>query len=409
MSTAAAPGTGPRTLPRGGRGPLAGCRVVDLTANMTGPFATMMLADQGADVIKVEPPGGEVIRRVGTGRAGATAYFANLNRSKRSIVVNLRDEAGVDLVRRLIRSADVFVQNFRPGVIEDIGLGPHVVCADLPSLVYVSINGFGTEGPQANMPAYDHVVQALSGMADRQADLRGGPPGLVRHGVVDKATGLTVAQAITAALLARAGTGRGAQIEVSMLDVALNFLWPDGMMNHTCLDPVDELPPIASGFRLTATADGYVAMITVTDQQWRALIDALGLVNWLNDPDLSSVQGRMRNGGRVMREVAAKLAKMPTDDVVERMQSAGVPCMPVVKLDAVRKHPQVVARHLVEETVHPKLGRIVQPMPPVRFIRDEEPSRWPAPEAGADTEAVLSGVGFSAPEIEGLRQGGVVA
>lgn len=389
-------------------GPMAGYRIIDLTANMTGPYATMLLAEQGAEVTKIEPFGGEVIRRVGTGRDGLSAYFANLNRSKRSVVMDLRQPEAVDLVVRLAERADVFVQNFRPGVIEDLGLGPDELCARCPSLVYASISGFGRVGPLAEAPAYDHVVQALSGMAARQSDGRGGPPALVRHGLVDKTTGLFAAQAITAALLSRAKTGAGGRIEIAMLDAAVHFLWPDGMMNNTCLDEVVELPPVSAGFRLTETADGHVAMITVTDRQWAGMLRAVDLHHVLEDPELQTVAGRMRNGGRVMREVAQAVRQLATDVVVERMRTHDVPCMPVVALDEVAALPQVLAAGTVEELDHPVLGRVVQPRPPARFIDAGEPARFAAPRPGEDTNAVLAAAGLDEVTLADLRARSVV-
>src|SRR5690242_3782985 len=194
--------------------PLAGIRIIDLTTNMSGPLATMMLADQGADVVKVEAPAGDAIRAVGTGHDGMSAYFANNNRGKRSIAVDLSNDAGRDLVRRLAADADVFAQNFRPGVVERRGLGADVLMAANPRLVYASISGFGTTGPLADAPAYDHVVQALSGYAAIQS-AGGGEPSMVRHGVIDKATAYALAQAVTAALFQRERTGRGTRIDVS--------------------------------------------------------------------------------------------------------------------------------------------------------------------------------------------------
>jgi crotonobetainyl-CoA:carnitine CoA-transferase CaiB-like acyl-CoA transferase len=390
-------------------GPLAGHRIVDLTTNMTGPYATMVLADQGAEVIKIEPPGGDVIRRVGTGAGGMSAYFANLNRTKRSIVLDLRRAEAVEVVHRLVATADVMIQNGRPGVVERFGLGPDVMRSRHPSLVYASINGFGRVGPLAGAPAYDHVVQALSGIADRQADGRGGPPALVRHGIVDKVTGLFAAQAITAALVRRARTNTGATVEVSMLDAAVHFLWPDGMMNHTCLDPVDELPPIANGFRVTATADGYVAIITVTDAQWCGLVQAAGLDRVLADPQLATVAGRMRHGGRVMREVAARLATLPTDEVVAAMRTSDVPCMPVLTLTEVVEQEQLAATGTIEEIDHPRLGRIRQPRPVARFVGDDESPRWPSPEAGQDTREVLADMGYDNEEVDRLLDSGAAS
>ncbi len=403
----AAPSTATEPVhPERASGPLAGLRVVDLSANMTGPYATMILADQGADVVKVEPPGGEVVRRVGTGRAGFSAYFANLNRSKRSVVVDLRQPGGPEVVLRLVEGTDVFVQNFRPGVMERFGLGPEALCDRFPSLVYLSINGFGREGPLAAMPAYDHVVQALSGMAALQAP-KGGDPTLVRHGVVDKATGLVAAEAVLAALFGRGRSGRGTHVEISMLDVALSLIWPDGMMNHTCRDPVTEVPPIAGSFRLTATADGFVSLITVTDAQWRALVTAVGLEDRLEDPALASLDDRLRNGGRIMREVGAALAVLPTDSVIELMRAHGVPCMPAVALQDVVETIAAMAPGALEEARHPTLGRIVQPRPPARFSRFET-TVAPAPEAGAETDAVLREIGMTAAEVAELRDRSIV-
>jgi len=404
------PVTGPAgTPPAGtsGAGPLSGYRVVDLTVNMTGPLATMMLADQGADVVKVEAPQGDVIRRLGSGRAGTTAYFANLNRTKRSIVVDVRQPDGRDLVRRLAEGADVFIENFRPGVMERLGLGAEELCASHPALVYVSITGYGRTGPLSATPVYDHVVQAVSGIAARQAD-RSGVPALVRHGIVDKATGLSVAQAVTAALLARARTGTGSRVEVSMLDVALNFLWPDGMMNHTCLDPVTELPPIANTFRLTETADGFVALITVTDDQWQGLMRASGRADLLEDPQFKTSADRLRNGGKGMRMIATVLAGMPTAEVVARLTEYDVPCAAVTGLDDVRTHPQVIASGSLEETIDPYLGRVVQPRPAPRFGGIPEAPRRPAPGLGEHTDEILGELGLTPDQVLDLRRRGVV-
>jgi crotonobetainyl-CoA:carnitine CoA-transferase CaiB-like acyl-CoA transferase len=387
-------------------GPLTGYRVVDLTMNMSGPLGTMVLAEQGADVVKVEPPGGEVIRKVGMGRGGSTTYFANLNRNKRSIVIDLQKPQGRELLLRFVDGADVFVQNFRLGVAERLGLGPDDLRRGRPRLIYVSVSGFGREGPLAAAPAYDHAVQALSGIAARQADPREGIPDLVRHGIVDKATGLTVAQAVTAALLARSRTGEGATIDISMLDVAINFLWPDGMMNHTCLGDVPEVPAVAGSFRLTKTADGYVSVVTLTDRQWQGMVEASGVTE---DPRAGTVEGRMKHGGDTMRLVKARLAEMKTDDVVARMTENEVPCAPVVSLEQVRFHPQIVASGVLEEMEHPALGPIIQPRPAARIDAFPLGTRRPAPSAGQHTDEVLAELGLPSADIAALREAGIVA
>ena len=393
-----------------GGGPLGGYRVVDLTMNMSGPLGTMMLADQGADVVKVEPPGGEVIRKVGTGRHGTTAYFANLNRNKRSIVIDLQTEQGRAVLLRLVDSADVFIQNFRVGVAHRLRLGSAELRKGRPRLVYVSITGFGPTGPLAFAPAYDHAVQALSGIAARQADPKEGVPDLVRHGIVDKATAYTAAEAITAALLIRERTGEGGSIAISMLDVALNFLWPDGMMSHTCLDELPPVPAVAGSFRLTKTADGFVSVVTLTDKQWQGLVAASGVVE---DARSGTVEGRMKHGGDTMRAVKKRLAELTTEEVVALMAAHEVPCAPVVQLDHVHSHPQVVASGTLEESIHPALGRIRQPRPAARFsdelVRASLPGGRPAPSVGEHTDEIMEEAGFSTAERRELRASGVIA
>jgi len=386
--------------------PLAGFRVIDLTSNMSGPLATMVLADQGADVIKVEPLKGDLIRTVGTGAGGMSAYFANVNRAKRSIAIDLARPEGRDIVLRLCKDADVFTQNFRTGVVDRLGLGADAVMATNPAIIYASISGFGDTGPLASSPAYDHVVQALSGFAALQSE-GGAEAAMVRHGVIDKATAYSTAQAITAALLARTRTGEGARIDVSMLDVALAFIWPDGMMNHTCIEPDEVLPPVHRSFKLTPTADGHVSLVTLTAAQWSGLVEALA------DPDeagdLSDTSARMAGGAAIMRAVRAKVATMPTAEVVRRLAEADVPCAPVLQLEELHEHEQTIAVGAIHELDHAVLGPIRQPRPAPRFDGESQPTAPWAPTLGQHTDAVLSESGWSATEIEQLRAENVIA
>jgi crotonobetainyl-CoA:carnitine CoA-transferase CaiB-like acyl-CoA transferase len=207
-------------------GPLAGYRIIDVTQMISGPMATMLLADQGADVIKVEPPGmGDLTRALG-GPRGMSPTFSIVNRNKRSIVINLKDRRGIELLERLVAGADLFVQNFRPGVAEQMGIGEAALRHIKPNLVYVSISGFGESGPYVHKRVYDPVIQALSGLASIQGDPASGRPRMMRLIIPDKVTALTAAQAMTAALLARERTGKGQHVRLAMLDAAISFLWP---------------------------------------------------------------------------------------------------------------------------------------------------------------------------------------
>ena len=254
---------------------MAGNRIVDFTANMSGPFATMILGDQGADVIKVEPLTGDIIRAVGIRSGGVSAYFANLNRSKRSIALDLTDERSHRVIDALLDSADVVVHNFRPGLDVKFGLDAQTVCGGRPRLIYAAINGFGSAGPYGGQPAYDHVIQAMSGIVALQGV--DSDPGMVRQGLVDKTTGLSAAQAITAALLQRATTGRGQQLEIQMLGVASAFVWPDGMITNTVVGGENNEPEVARTFRLTRTADGHLSFVLVTAARLKRLALGLGV------------------------------------------------------------------------------------------------------------------------------------
>jgi crotonobetainyl-CoA:carnitine CoA-transferase CaiB-like acyl-CoA transferase len=394
--------------------PLEGVRVVDLTTNMSGPLATMVLAEQGADVVKVEPLAGDLIRSVGTGRGGMSAYFANLNRGKRSIALDLAAEAGREVVLRLAGDADVFVQNFRPGVVERLGVGPDDVMARNPGLVYASISGFGRDGPRAAAPAYDHVVQALAGFCAQQGDEQAAT--MIRQGVIDKATSYTTAQAVTAALLARTRTGRGTRIDVSMLDVALAFLWPDAMMNHTALAPEQVLPPVARSFRVTPTADGFIALVTLTPAQWSGLVEAMADADADSapgggagpGPDLTDTAARMKGGAEIMRAVRRRIAELPTAEVLDRLARADVPNAPVLALDELHLDPQIVASGTLVEHDHPIVGPVRQPAPAARFDEAVTPLGSPAPAAGAHGREILRAAGYADDAIDRLAADGVV-
>ncbi|MCE2391436.1 MAG: CoA transferase, partial [Proteobacteria bacterium] len=284
-------------------GPLRGTRVVDLTAFASGPLATAVLADQGADVIKVERPGsGDEMRRMSQSRGGLSAIFATLNRNKRSIALDLTQPRGRELLQRLVESADVFVQNFRPGVIERMGFGEPELRALNRELVYVSISAFGESGPYAQRKVFDSVIQVLAGFASAQADPETGEPQLMRTMVCDKTTALVAAQAITAALLARAGGRGGQHVRLNMFDASVAFFWVDGMARQTFVGEDDgagdgdpESRPRRPGMSLRRAADGYMTISTVPQDQFEGVCRAMGRPELIDDPRFADAGARMRH------------------------------------------------------------------------------------------------------------------
>jgi crotonobetainyl-CoA:carnitine CoA-transferase CaiB-like acyl-CoA transferase len=374
---------------------------VDFTANMSGPYATMLLGDQGADVIKIEPLEGDALRHVGSGSPEMSAYFANLNRSKRSVALDLTKEESRPVVEALLDSADVVLHNFRASVTERLGLEGPVVRDGRPSLIYVGIGGFGPEGPYGGRPAYDHVIQALSGFAARQSDLKTGEPHLVRQGVIDKTTGIMAAQAVTAALFERTRTGVGREINIQMLDVAVSFLWPDGMMNLTMVDPSgDEQPDISKSFRLSTTKDGHVAFALVQPRLWTSLAEAVGVAPF----DAASMNAR----ADVLRTVGRILDAMSTTEAVAFLTEQNIPVSEVVALKDVADHPQVKANDVVDTFTHDSLGTVRQPNPVARFNERRAGDMRSAPKLGEHTTEVLTELGLAESTIEELVRDGVL-
>ena len=379
--------------------PLAGIRVVELATMITGPLAAMQLGDLGADVIKVESPGlGDVMRYTGTSSGGMSALFATCNRSKRSVVLDLKTPEGVDAMLRLLDTADVFVTNTRPGVTDRLGIGADVARARNQRLVYAALTGFGTVGPYKDRPAYDNVVQAYAGAPVVQHDLRTGQPKPIRTFLADKITSYTAVQGIVAALFARERDAAhpGQLLELNMLEATLSFLWCDGYGDETWLgDTVSELPELQRAFDVFPTADGFLTLTAILEEQFEGLARAMERPQWLDDPRYDDAIGRLRNVDVLLDEIDDILLTRSTADWLSRFVAEGVPCAVVAPLDEVLANPQVVALGAVVHSTHPTCGPMRQAGPPLH-LHDTPPAiSRPAPQLGEHTAEVLAELGVS--------------
>ncbi len=377
-------------------GPLSGYRIIDLTTMISGPMATGLLGDQGADVIKVEAPGiGDLVRLLGRPREGITATFATTNRNKRSIVLDLKDPADLDAFRKLIATADVVVQNFRPGVVERMGIGEDDLRKIKPDLIYVSISGFGETGPYAGKRVYDPIVQALSGLATIQGNRGVGRPRMMRLVIPDKVTAITAAQAITAALLARERSGMGQHVRLSMIDAMIALSWPEGFAGHTFIGEENDTPRNALAQDLVyETSDGWMTAGAVSDSEWQGLANALDHPEWLDDDRFKTAGGRVAYAKERLDQTADVLKTRTTEQWLERLDAEQVPCAPILPLSEVITHPQIVENDLIVESDHPVVGRIRQPRAAARFDRTPTTLARPAPTHGQHTDEILKELGI---------------
>src|SRR4051812_10469508 len=389
-------------------GPLHGYRIVDLTSNVAGPLATMILGDQGADVIKVEAPdGGDLTRGGGDRRGGFSASFLNNNRNKRSIVLDLKTAGGREALLRLTADADVFVQNFRPGVAHRLGVGEEPIRAVSPKIVYVSISGFGEKGPYATKPAYDPVIQGFSGLATVQAGSDEARPRLLRTILPDKLTAITASQAITAALLARERTGEGQHVRLSMLEAIMAFLWSSDMGGQTFVGDEPARPEAASSTDLVyETEDGYITAAVQTNKQWEGLTRALDRPEWLDDPRFKTPALRAENVDARLQMTQDVLIGGKSAEWLDKLTKADVPCAPVLTRNEVIRHPHVAALEIIEQYDHPQAGRLRQARAAARFSATPSAIRSGAPDLGAHTDEVLGDIGYTAEQIAGLRAEG---
>jgi crotonobetainyl-CoA:carnitine CoA-transferase CaiB-like acyl-CoA transferase len=385
-------------------GPLHGVRVLDLTGVVSGPFATMFLADQGADVLKIEPVGGDITRRsrATIDKSGEfSALFISSNRGKRSLAIDVKSEAGREVLAKLVRDTDVLVQNFRPGTMERLGLGADELRARHPRLIYVSISGVGETGPYVKKRVYDPIIQGLSGFADIQSQPVTNRPQMIRTIVCDKTTAVMTAQAVAAALYAREKTGQGDHIKVAMLDAMIAYLWPEGMMQYTVVgaeatagDPNDR-PDL-----VFKTSDGYITCGTISDSEWQGFCRATGDPALAADARFATPSARSVNATARINKMQEYIGQHTTAEWLERLDAADVPCAPILRRGDIIHNEQVVARGLITEFEQPKVGRVRQPMPAARFEVNASAIGGPAPRIGEHSRQVLQELGYDAAAID---------
>ncbi|MEM7540864.1 MAG: CoA transferase [Pseudomonadota bacterium] len=390
-------------------GPLTGVRILDVTQVISGPLTTMLLADQGAEVIKVEnPKGGDFTRRTANRRHGFSAAFVNNNRNKRSIALDLSDERGREVLLELAKTADVFTQNFRPGVVQRIGIGEDDIRAVNPSIIYASISGFGETGPYSGKRVYDPIIQALSGLTTIQAGSDEERPRLIRTILPDKLTAVTAAQAICAALFARERHGTGQHLRLSMFDSVVAFLWPSDMGSQTFVG--DELPQQAAASFIDLiyeTKDGYMSVAAPGDAEWRGLCEAVQRPEWIEDERFKTPAMRDRNINERLQLTQQALLARTTEQWLAKFDEHSVPCAPVLTRNQMIEHPQAIENKTIEIFDHPYAGPLRQARPAARFSETPAGIYRGAPRLGEDTDEVLREIGFDNLAITALKEAGV--
>lgn len=392
-------------------GPLSSIRIIDVSEVISGPLAVMILAEQGADVIKVEPPKyGEQSRQLSNYRDGMAALYANCNHGKRSIGINLKTAEGLELFYDLVRTADVVVQNWRPGAAQRLKIGEDDLRRIKSDLIYASITGFGDDGPYAHRRGYDPIFQALTGFVGAQLNPEVPIPDLVRNAVVDKATSLSIAQAITAALFARERGAPGQHVRISMLDAGLMFFWPDGMLRETLVgDDVANYVVPGERYQLAPTKNGQLVVWAGTAPQIRASLRAVGQDALADSPTQRGAIMMEEKNQRARTEALSEgLAKLTTAEAYQRMIDAEVPTAPILSHREVLVDPQIAHNGSVLEAVHPVYGRYRRVRQAARFSETQQETTPPAALYGEHSDEILDELGYPTEKRARLRSVGAL-
>ena len=388
--------------------PLAGIRVLDLTRYLAGPFASMLLADYGADVVKVESPKGREFRPPGAVRD--SYFFLSSNRNKRSLALDIKSDSGREVFERLLPDFDVVIENFRPAVMEELGLGAERLCDRHPRLVYCGISGFGADGPYRDRPGFDQIAQGMSGFMSLTGTADSGP---TRAGIAigDLLAGIFAAHGIQLALFARERTGRGQIVETSLLEAMVGVLsWGAGMFfeRGSVPGPAGQHHPLSAPYGRFRARDAYLNIAAGNDAMWEKLADALDHPEWRTEERFRGPLERLRNRDELTREMEQALATEDVAHWVELLNRAGVPTGPVLDLGQVFSDPQVLARQMLVTLPHPELGTFKTTGLPVKLSDTPGAIDRRPPLHGEHGEEILREAGFAAEEIEALRASGVM-
>jgi crotonobetainyl-CoA:carnitine CoA-transferase CaiB-like acyl-CoA transferase len=372
-------------------GPLEGYKVLELTSTVSGPFASMMLADQGAEVTKVEPPGiGDLARFMGTTKTGIGAMFTVLNRNKKCICLDFKNAEDFEVLTKLIQETDVLVENYRPGIVKKLGIDYDSAVKINPEIIYCSISGYGQSGPYKERKVYDPLIQATAGTAAAQSSSN---PEFFRTIVFDKVTALTAAQIITSALLQKERIGKGQYIPISMMDSALYYSWPDMMMNQTFLEGGESIGELADYFSVYKTKDGFITIIlAASDEVFNPFCEYFN-ADLHKDKKFSNAAARVKNKDDLTSEINKITQEYNTKELIDLMDLHGIPASVVNQLDDIYKDPQVIEQGSLVEVEHPITGTMRMPRPPFKFLNQDKFPKKQATILGADTREVLESLG----------------
>ena len=391
-------------------GPLTGCRVIELSHIMAGPACGVMLADMGADVIKVERPGGDDTRRfLPPDINGESAAFMMMNRNKRGISLDLKKPDAVDVLRRLIANADVLIENYRPGTMEKFGLGYETLRDNNPGLIYAEISGFGRTGPYAERGGFDLIAQGMSGLMSITGEAPGRPPVKVGAPVSDITAGILAAMGISAAYAHKQKTGEGQKVDTSLFEAGITLTyWQSAIAFATGIAPgaMGSAHPLNAPYQAFRTANGWINVGAPNQANWEKLINLLDVPHLGNDPRFIDNKSRMINRLELEEELNAILPDRTTEDWLQIFEDGGLPAGPVLNVSEMHHDPQTIARDMVPTVEHPVAGPVQTIGAPVKFSQTPSSVNRPAPLLGQHTTEILLSAGYTAEEISAFLQSG---